>query len=151
MDRFERFSYAIAVISRCWHRLAIEEMAKYGLKSSHATYLTTLYQNKEGLTAAQLCELCGKDKSDVSRMMAILTQKGFVEKNGRGETGNMYGGTYQLTENGKEAAKKVQMRAVQVVEIAGRDISEENRTMLYEMLAQISDNLRQLCKDGIPE
>ena len=28
LDRFERFSYAIAVISRCWHRLAAEEMYK---------------------------------------------------------------------------------------------------------------------------
>ncbi|MBQ2749937.1 MAG: winged helix-turn-helix transcriptional regulator [Clostridia bacterium] len=151
MDRFERFSYAISVISRCWHRLAAEEMAKYDLKSSHATYLTTLSRYPDGLTAAQLCEVCGKDKSDVSRMMAILTKTGFVKKNGRNDAGNLYGGTYVLTDTGLDAAEKVKRRAAQVVEIAGKDLSDESRSMLYEMLAQISDNLVQLCKDGIPE
>ena len=151
MDRFERFSYAIAVISRCWHRLAAEEMAKYNLKSSHATYLTTLSRYPEGLTAAQLCDVCGKDKSDVSRMMAILAKYGFVTKNGRKEEGNLYGGTYVLTDIGVKAAESVKNRASKAVEIAGKDLSDENRIMLYEMLGQISDNLRQLCKDGIPE
>ena len=37
IDRFERFSVAIAEISRCWHKLATEEMKKYGLKGSHAS------------------------------------------------------------------------------------------------------------------
>lgn len=29
VDRFERFSFAISEISRCWHKLAAEEMEKY--------------------------------------------------------------------------------------------------------------------------
>ena len=40
--RFERFSLAIFEISRCWHKLAADEMAKYGLKGPHAMYLVTI-------------------------------------------------------------------------------------------------------------
>lgn len=80
LDRFERFSFAISEISRCWRKLASEEMLKYGLKSPHATYLTTIYKYPQGITVPQLCEVCGKDKSDASRMLAILEKKGLVEK-----------------------------------------------------------------------
>lgn len=53
IERFERFSYAIFEVSRCWHKIAAEEMEKYGLKGSHATYLTTLYRYSQGITAAR--------------------------------------------------------------------------------------------------
>ena len=65
VDRFERFSFSVFEISRCWHKLAAEEMAKYDLKGPHAIYLTVLQHNPEGLTAARICELCGRDKADV--------------------------------------------------------------------------------------
>ncbi|MBQ2661680.1 MAG: MarR family transcriptional regulator [Clostridia bacterium] len=55
-------------------------MAKYGLKGPHATYLTTIYKHKDGITIPQLCELCGKDKSDASRMLSILEEKGMITK-----------------------------------------------------------------------
>ena len=42
LHRFERFSLAITEISRYWHQIAGEELGKYGLKASHATYLVTL-------------------------------------------------------------------------------------------------------------
>ena len=62
VDRFERFSLAIFEISRCWHKLAAEEMAKYNLKGPHAMYLTTLCKYPEGITAPMICQYCGKDK-----------------------------------------------------------------------------------------
>ena len=79
-DRFERFSIAISEISKYWHRLASEEMEKHGLKGPHAIYITTLLRNPAGLTAPQICEISGKDKADVSRMMAIMEKKGLVTK-----------------------------------------------------------------------
>ena len=82
VERFARFSLAISEISRCWHKLAAEEMAAYGLRGAHAIYLTTMYRCGGGVTGPQLCELCGRDKSDVSRTVAILQEKGFVTKEG---------------------------------------------------------------------
>ena len=75
LNRFARFSLAIAEIDRCWHKLAAEAMAQYGLNSPHAVYLTTLYNFPEGITAAKLGELCCKNKADVSRMIGILEKR----------------------------------------------------------------------------
>ncbi len=149
VDRFERFSVAIAEISRCWHKLAADEMAKYGLKGSHAIYLTTLYRYDGGVTAPQLCELCGKDKADVSRMMSIMETKGLVTKQGINQ--NLYRGVLKLTEEGKRAAEHVRERARVAVEVAGRGLTDEKRAVFYEALELISGNLRELSREGLPE
>ena len=81
LDRFAKFSLSISEIDRCWHKLAAEEMAKYDLNSPHAVYLNTLFEaGQDGITAAQLGELCGKNKADVSRMISIREKKGLVRK-----------------------------------------------------------------------
>lgn len=149
VNRFERFSLAIAEISRYWHKLAAEEMAKYGLKGPHATYLTTMYRCSGGVTVPQLCELCGKDKSDASRMIAILTEKGMVEK--QSSSGSLYRGLLVLTPEGKAAAEQVCRRASRAVELAGQDLDDATREVFYQALESITENLRQLSRDGIPE
>ena len=149
MERFERFSLAITEISRYWRKLATEEMEKYDLKGPHATYLTTIYRFPEGITVPQLCEISGKDKSDASRMIAILEKKGMVEK--KTVEGSLYRGVLVLTEAGKEAAARVSTRAARVVALAGKDLDDEQRRAFYFALDTIVGNLRVLYRDGIPE
>ena len=67
VERFERFSLAISEISRCWHRIANEVMRDYDLMGAYSVYFTTLSRFPEGLTAAELVELCGRDKADVMK------------------------------------------------------------------------------------
>lgn len=149
LDRFERFSFAISEISRCWRKLASEEMLKYGLKSPHATYLTAIYRYPQGITVPQLCEVCGKDKSDASRMLAILEKKGLVEK--QSVEGSMYRGLLVLTDEGKTAAEHVCKRASLAVDMAGKDLTDETRAIFYKALESIVSNLRELSRKGIPE
>lgn len=149
LNRFARFSFAIAEIDRCWHKLAAEEMAKYGLNSPHAVYLHVLSQYDDGVTAAKLGELCGKNKADVSRMISILEKKGMVQKEAVG--GNMYRAVLKLTETGRTAAKLVQERAALAVELAGAGLSDENREVFYNALELIAANLQTLSKKGLPE
>lgn len=147
VDRFKRFSFSIFEISRCWHKIAAEEMAKYGLKGPHAIYLAVLQHNIEGLTAARLCELCGRDKADVSRALSVLEEKGLVKR----EAGSGYRAKICLTESGCEAADHVCRRASVAVELAGKDISDGEREVFYHALGSITDNLKALCRDGLPE
>ena len=149
LERFERFSFAISEISRCWRKLASEELAKYGLKSPHATYLTTMYKYPDGISVPQFCEVSGKDKSDASRMIAILEEKGLARKKGVG--GSLYRGLWVLTEDGRAAAEQVSRRAGRAVELAGKDLSDETREIFYQALASITANLSKLSKEGIPE
>lgn len=149
VERFERFSLAVAEISRYWHKIAGDEMEKYGLKGPHATYLTAIYRCEDGVTAPQLCEMCGKDKSDVSRTMTAMERGGLVVKEGIHQ--NRYGGVFKLTEAGKKAAEAVRARAALAVEIAGRDLTDDARTTFYEALEGIVQNLRELSKTGLPQ
>ncbi len=148
-NRFERFSFAISDISRNWHKLTGDEMEKHGLKSAHSVYLLALARHEEGLTAPQLCEICGKDKADVSRMMKIMEQKGFVRKQGGFQ--NRYGGTFQLTETGQQVTAQIRSRASRAVEIAGAGLTDEHREIFYQSLESIAAKLRQMTEEGLPE
>lgn len=147
--RFARFSLAISEIDRCWHKLAAEAMAKYQLNSPHAVYLNTLYDYPEGITAARLGELCRKNKADVSRMVGILEKRDLVRKEAVGD--NLYRARLVLTEEGKQAAEYVRERAALAVELAGAGLTEEEREIFYRCLDQITTNLQNLSKEGLPQ
>ena len=147
IDRFEKFSLAIAEINRCWHKIAGEALSKYSLKASHVTYLLALYRNPEGLTAPRLAELCDRDKADVSRMLSILEAKGLVAKDGIGS--NRYRGCLRLTAEGQAVAKELSLRTELAVELAGEGLTEENRRIFYESLDTITKNLRRISQEGL--
>ena len=148
-NRFARFSLAISKIDRYWHKLAADEMSKYELNSPHAVYLTTLYDHPDGITAAKLCALCGKNKADASRMLSILEKKGLVRRETVG--GKFYRAKLLLTDEGKQAAEHVQERAALAVELAGAGMTETERNIFYRCLEKITDNLQALSKDGLPQ
>ena len=150
LNRFAKFSFSIAEIDRCWHKLAAEEMAKYDLNSPHAVYLTSLFDaGEDGITAAQLGERCGKNKADVSRMVSILEKKGLVKKVATGS--NMYRAKLMLTDEGRLAAQHVRQRAAVAVELAGSGLTEEERETFYRALELITENLQKLGKEGLPQ
>ena len=147
VDRFERFSFSIFEISRCWHKLAAEEMSAYGLKGPYAVYLVALMHNPQGLTAAQICELCARDKADVSRAISVMAENGLVGR----EEGSAYRAKVFLTDSGLQAAEHVCQRASLAVELAGKDISDEERAVFYRALTSITENLRTLGQQGLPK
>ena len=146
-DRFERFTIAISEISRYWHKIAGDVMEEYGLKGTHAIYLTVMQQYKNGITSAALCDICGKDKSDVSRLISIMEKKGLVVREGASN----YRAMLKLTEKGEKLADLVKKKASTAVEIAGKDLSQENRRIFYDALDTITTNLRTISKNGLPE
>lgn len=148
IERFERFSCVISDISKYWHKIASDEMEKYGLKGSHAIYLTTLHRYPEGVTAVNLCEICGKDKADVSRMMNIMSDKGLIIK--EGSSSGQYRAKLKLTEEGKNAAEQVAKRAALAVDLAGGEITENDRAVFYNVLEHIAKNLRMISEEGLP-
>ena len=149
LSRFERFSHAIAEINKCWHKIASDEMGRYGLKGPHAIYLTAMLRYPDGITAAELCEVCARDKSDVSRAISDMEEKGIVVRLSEGK--NTYRAKLVLTEDGKSAAEHIERRATLAVESGGRGLGEERREVLYEGLELIVENLRSVCEQGLGE
>lgn len=137
-DRFPKFALGIAEAYYCWHRLAAKELNKYGLKGPHSLYLIGLYGHPEGLTMSDFCAFFFKDKSDVSRMMKILIEKGLVTRDRK------YRAAYKLTDEGINIAKKVVDKTDEIVDIARKDITEEEEKIFYACLENITENLRTI-------
>ena len=149
IGRFEQFSGFISGIYRSIQKLEREEMVKYGLTGAYAQYLVAMHRYTEGITAAELCEVCDKDKAAVSRIIANMEKKGLVTR--KGQNKNLYRALLFLTEEGKRTAQCVMERANIAVEKAGMGLSETERSHFYSTLGLISSNLQNICQTGLPE
>ncbi len=147
ISRFEHFAAAISGIHRDIQKIERIEMEHYGLKGSHAQCLLAMHRYPEGITAARLCEVCGKDKAAVSRMMAELEGKGMVCRAAEG--GNRYRALLVLTDMGEEAANHVQQRAKLAVEEASAGLTDAQRATMYGALELIAGNLQTICAEGL--
>lgn len=148
-SRFERFSFAISSIYGLIRKLEREEMERYGLRGAYAQYLVAMRRRTEGVTAAELCEMCDKDKAAVSRIVSEMEAKGLVTRAGRAE--NPYRAKICLTEAGEAAAAFVSERATVAVELAGSGLSDEDREIFYAALDRIVGNLQKIGREGIPQ
>lgn len=149
LNRFEQFSFVISGINRYIQKIERDEMVKYGCKGAFAQYLMAIQRHPEGLTAAQLSEICDKDKAAVSRMVSEMEEKGLVTRTG--ENGRLYKALIMLTDTGRSAADFVSRKARAAVSAVGSELSDEDRRVLYSALDLIAAKLHTLSEEGIPE
>ena len=149
ITKYELFSSSVASLSRDIQAIERTEMAKFGLKGPHAQCLLTMLRHPLGVTSAQLCELCAKDKAAISRTVAELEKARMIRREGR--NGNIYRAALLLTEQGRAAADAVSRRAKVAVESAGEGLTDAQREVFYHVLSIISGNLHTMCKNGLKE
>ena len=65
MERFQMLSAGVSRIYKQMQRLKKEYMDGLGMKGTHVMCLHYLNQYPGGLTAGELCELCGEDKAGI--------------------------------------------------------------------------------------
>ncbi len=147
IGRFETFTLSLSRLSSYWNKIATEEMASYGLKGGYIIYLIALYKTEEGLTAANLCEMCAKDKAEVSRAMKVLEEKGLVCR--EQTTTNSYRARITLTNQGKTMTCDLRERIKLAVEKGGAGLTEEERETFYTALETISNNLKEITRIGL--
>lgn len=146
INRFEQFSSSICTIYKYLQKLEKTGMEKYKLKGSHTQCLIEIEKHVDGVTAAQLCTLCGKDKAAISRAIAELEDVGHVER--FSESKNGYQAKIRLTDSGKLAAQKVAATIESVVSKAGTGLSDEHRSIFYSSLDLIAENLKNIYLEG---
>ena len=137
-QRFQNFLTGITVCYKYIQRIKSAEMTELGLKGTHMMCLFYLHHHPEGLTAAQLCQLCAEDKAAISRTLATLQKDGYITT---GE--KKYRALLQLTEKGTEVALRVDQLIAQWVGFGGDGLSDEDRAAFYKCLELISENLRE--------
>ena len=140
IGRFEVFTLALSELTYSWNKIATEELKPYGLKGTCIVYLIALYKIPEGLTAAKLCEMCSRDKAEVSRAIKSLEEKGFVVR--KNTTVSSYRANITLTDEGRKLTCELRERIKQLVEDGGKGLSDEQRDVFYDVLSKISTNLK---------
>ena len=80
IDRFEQFVSYISAIHRDVQKIERDEMEKCGLKGAHAQYLVAMHRFPDGITAAELCDVCGKDKAAGSEIW--IWKAGYRKRSG---------------------------------------------------------------------
>ena len=147
VDRYVKFSLAIAAINRYIQKIEKNAMHQYGLKGSHAQCIVALLSRPDGVTAAELCKFTDKDKAAVSRTVAELVSRGYVNRAGEGE--NMYRANLTLTESGKKLGDEIAMLVNKAVTQADLGIGEKELEAFYETLALFTTNLLDITKKGL--
>lgn len=147
ISRYEQFTALISGIERGIQKIERDEMEKLGYKGAYAQYLAAMKRYPEGLTAAQLCEICDRDKAAVSRVTGELEAKGLVIK----ESGASYRARLTLSKEGKQVADFVCRKAQAAVDAGGYGLTEEDRRIYFSALERIARNLEIISRDGIPD
>ncbi len=139
LNRFEEFVTGITECHRYIQRIKAMEMTELGLKGTHVMCLFYLGRSPEGLTAAQLCTLCGEDKAAVSRTLSELEQLGHCVRVGS----KKYRAPLILTDSGRELAGRLNGLVEQWVTAGGDGLTDSERAAFYTTLGKIAANLRK--------
>lgn len=138
-----RFGIFVSGITACYkyiQRIKSMEMTELGLKGTHAMCLFHLHRHGSGLTAAQLCQLCGEDKGAISRTLSELEMKGYLHT--QVSAGKKYRAMLRLTAEGETVAERIDSLIEQWVSAGGDGLTNEEREEFYRVLGQIALNLK---------
>ena len=149
VGRFEQFCAAIVAIQRSIARIERMEMEKYGLKGPHAQCILMMGHSPEGITAAELCAACDKDKAAISRTLAELENEGMISR--VDPNGKRYRSRLYLTERGRSVADQLDDQVHRAISQVSEGYDVETREIFVHVLNMIALNLQELSQSGIQE
>lgn len=141
-DHLEQFTLTLADILKCIKKLKDNRMNIYGLRSSHVIVLYVLGRAPEGLTPAELAEAGDVDKALISRVVAELTEKGFVTSINEG--GRRYKARLRLTSSGEELSVYIATAVAEIQQQVSGNIPKEDLEGFYRTLFALKTNFHRL-------
>lgn len=142
-ERFETFTVLVNRISRNIRRIENQEMAEYGLRSTHSCCLYYLYAFGS-MTAAQLCEHCEEDKATVSRTVEYLEKNGYLYRDS--PSAKRYKSPLLLTEKGLQVGRHMALKLDSVLSGSNHGLTEAELAAFYKSLSTISENLETIAQ-----
>lgn len=146
ISRYEQFTALISGIDRAIQKIERDEMVKLGYKGAYAQYLAAMKRYPGGLTAAQLCDICDRDKAAVSRAVNELEAHGLIQR----EAGAAYRTRLTLTDEGRSVADFVCRKAQLAVDAGGKGLTDDDRRVYFSALEVIARNLDDISREGLP-
>ena len=142
-NRFEILSPSVLQLVKTVQSIKSRKMAEYGLKGTNALCLCEILNSgEEGLSATELARCCEIDKAQVSRCMADMMQRGFVNPTDR--VVRRYKQKYTLTEEGTAVAADVHQCMTEIRAALNKDITERELEEFYRVLYKLCENFSEL-------
>ena len=126
---------ALGSVLKTIHKKQNEVLKPYGLSSLHALYLMLLYDNEQGMTMKSLNERIVVDKSNTSRAVASLEEKGYALRRMVDQEGGKW--YVYLTEQGKKAARASREGMQRIVEALQGGMSLDEQNVLRSVLEKL--------------
>lgn len=143
VERYRDFTVLITKLNRSIKRIKSEEMREFDLKGPHVTCLYYLYKIGK-TTATTLCDIGQEDKATISRSIEYLEENGYIVCSSTKK--KKYNAMLTLTDKGKVTAKAICKKIDNILDVAGMEIKDKKRKIMYECMSIISDNLEKICK-----
>ena len=134
-ERFETFTVLIMRISRSIKRIKADEMADFELKGPHVSCLYYLSQ-RDGMTAAELCERCDEDKAAISRSLDDLEKNGYITC--ASGAGKRYKSPLRLTERGRAAYVHHARFHKAMIDSISDEMTSEEMELLIKTLTKLN-------------
>ncbi len=139
-DRLESFMAHVTSASRSITKIKARGMSNYNLGSTHTACLRVLFNSRSGLTRTQLAKKCELDKSQISRIINELEEKGYVSESA--ET-TSYKRKISLTDEGAKITAEINRLVLNINDSVSGEISSEDIETFYKVFGVICSNLKQ--------
>lgn len=111
-----------------------EEMAAFGLKACHASYLSAVCRTP-GITQDQLARRIFINKSNVARQLAVLEESGFVER--KPSPDDKRATLVYPTQKALDVLPEIHRMFREWETFVAQDLTDEERALAVKMLEKI--------------
>ena len=131
-------------ISRCGVQYRSDNLAQFGLKSIHASYLTEICANP-GISQDRLAKLIFINKSNVARQAAVLEEEGFVRRVPSAADKRVM--ELYPTEKTLEIVPRINEMLLCWENCITHDLSEEEKELITALLGKMSSRAARYMED----
>ncbi len=142
-ERFVMFINRVDAMQKYVRQIRASLGADMNMKGVHTLWVYLLSVHPNGLTCAEIADVCSVDRSLVSREIELLRENGiaeYQEVNGR----RMYNSTVRLTEKGRALAEEIEHRALGYQRTVDEGITEEELNTFYTVVQKMCDNFKKI-------
>lgn len=119
----------------------LEVYAKNNFEITPEQYLVlNILKDDENLNQNNLCKLLCKDKSNMTRLISVLEEKGLIEKNSNNKK---FANIIKITEKGKLLRSEITPIMLKSRKHYLREISQDDMYTCIKVLTQIQENLEE--------
>lgn len=118
----------------------LELYSKHGFEITPEQYLVlNMIKDDENLSQNKLCELLYKDKSNMTRLISVLEEKGLIVKEPADKQANII----RITDKGRKLRAEITPVMLESRKQYLREISQDDMYTCIKVLSQIQKNLEK--------